>query len=67
MSNPFQQTMVRMQLPAGASRSVSVRGFTVEAEADGCVTVPKDVAAELASHGMTVAPSVPVAKSPVAK
>ena len=60
--NPFQQSMVRMQIPAGMGRSISARGFTVEADADGCVTVPKDLAAELANHGLTKAPDAPAKK-----
>lgn len=48
--NPFlqaRQPTVRMQLPPGMSRSVSARGFTFEADTDGVLTVPRDVAAEL--------------------
>lgn len=51
--NPFAQTMVRMQMPAGAGSSISVRGFTIEADADGCVEVPKEVAEDLKAHGLT--------------
>jgi hypothetical protein len=53
--NPFSQTMVRMQLPADAGTSISARGFTLEADADRCVEVPKDVAEDLKSHGFTKA------------
>ena len=55
-NNPFQQTMVRLQVPAGMGTSISVRGFTVEADDDRCVEVPKDVVAELKAHGLTEAP-----------
>ena len=58
MSNPFTQTMTRMQAPAGAGASVSVRGFTMQADAQGCVEVPADVAAELVAHGFVKAPPV---------
>ncbi len=53
MSNPFQQSMVRLQIPAGMGGSISVRGFTLEADADGCVEVPKDLSVELKCHGLT--------------
>lgn len=55
-ANPFEQTMERMQLPPGHGTSISARGYTLEADADGCVEVPKDVAQELRSHGLVPAP-----------
>ena len=58
MSNPFAQSMTRMKAPAGAGQSISVRGFTMEADADGVVLVPGDVANDLMSHGFTKAPAV---------
>ena len=60
-ANPFQQTMVRMQVPPGMGSSISVRGFTVDADADGCVDVPKEVVDELAQHGLVRAPKAPAA------
>ena len=61
-ANPFQQTMIRMQLPPGMGTSISARGFTVDADSDRCVTVPKDVAADLAAHGLVKAPEAPAKK-----
>lgn len=54
-SNPFQTSMVRLQLPAGMGTTVSARGFTVEADADRCVLVPGELASEFMSHGLTEA------------
>jgi hypothetical protein len=51
--NPFQQSMVRMRLPEGMGGTISVRGFTMDADDEGCVMVPQDVAADLVSHGLT--------------
>lgn len=51
--NPFQQSMVKLQLPAGMGGSISARGFTVDADADGCVEVPKDLVPEMKAHGLT--------------
>lgn len=64
-SNPFSLTMVRMQIPPGGGSTISARGFTIEADADGCVEVPKDVADELKCHGFT--PYVAVEKAAHAK
>ena len=62
-ANPFQQTMVRMQLPAGHGASISMRGFEVQADSDRCVTVPKEFTPELEAHGLTkAADAAPVKK-----
>jgi hypothetical protein len=41
-SNPFQTTMVRMQMPPG-SGSFSARGFEVFPDKDGVIEVPADM------------------------
>jgi hypothetical protein len=51
--NPFAQALVRLQVPAHMGKSISARGFNVEADADGCVEVPAEIAAELKAHGLT--------------
>ena len=51
-SNPFKQSMVRLQLPPGMGSSVAARGFTVEADKEGCVEVPGDLANEFLAHGL---------------
>ena len=61
-TNPFQQTMVRMQLPPSHGASISMRGFEVQADSDRCVTVPKEFATELESHGLTKAADAPAKK-----
>lgn len=50
--NPFQsqQSTVRMHLPPGMGRMISARGVTAEADEQGFVSVPRDVADELKSH-----------------
>lgn len=53
MSNPFQPEMVKMHMPEGGGTSISARGFFLEADKDGCVEVPRDLVAELKSHGLT--------------
>jgi hypothetical protein len=60
--SPFQTTLVRLQLPEGAGDSISVRGFSLQADADRCVEVPQDVAADLASHGLTPPAAKPAKK-----
>lgn len=62
MSNPFTQSMVKMQGPAGGGTSIACRGFTMDLDKDGTVTVPGDVARELESHGFTKAPDAPPKK-----
>jgi hypothetical protein len=47
---PSPQQTVRLQLPPGIGRSVSARGFAFEADVDGVLTVPREVAAELEQH-----------------
>ncbi len=60
----FTPTLVRLQLPEGCG-SVSCRGIEVTADADGCIEVPPDVAAELRCHG--VVPATAPAKAGKAK
>ena len=60
--NPFTATMTRMVAPGGPGASVSARGFTFSADADGVVVVPGEVARELESHGFVRAPAAPQAK-----
>lgn len=55
-ANPFDQNMVRLQLPADCGTQVSAGGFTVDADEDRCVSVPKGpIADALMSHGLTPA------------
>jgi hypothetical protein len=54
--NPFQTSMVRMQVPAHMSGSIAIGGFTLEAD-DGQVEVPHELVDELLAHGLTVAPA----------
>lgn len=51
--NPFQESMVKMFFPEGMGKCISVRGFTVEADEDGSVTVPAAVVDELEAHGLS--------------
>lgn len=69
--NPFQQTMVKMMIPPGMGPNISVSGFSLQADADGCVEVPKEAAKALADHGLLqyVAPRQQAAnaKEPIQK
>ena len=42
--------LVRLQLPVGAGSSVSAGGTTYQADAEGFVDVPAEVAADLRAH-----------------
>ena len=53
MTNPFTKSMVRLQLPPGAGSTVSVSGFLLEADSEGCIEVPATVVTELKAHGLT--------------
>jgi hypothetical protein len=61
VNNPFQQSMVKLQIPAGMGSSISARGFTLDADADGCVEVPVELAAEFKAHGLVPATAVDTA------
>ena len=52
MSNPWSDAMVRMQLAPGMGSQLSVAGFNLSADADNCVTVPRDVSKLLEPHGL---------------
>ncbi len=52
MSNPFDQSMVKLQVPPGMGSSISIAGFTISAEEDGSVTVPVVHAPILRAHGL---------------
>lgn len=49
--NPFQTALVKLAVPAHMGSSISIGGFTLEAEDDGTVVVPQEHAAELIQHG----------------
>ncbi len=51
--NPFEQDMVTMKIPANMGPSISVAGFSLLADKDGCVKVPSRLVPELESHGLT--------------
>jgi hypothetical protein len=57
-ANPFQQDMVRMVIPDHMSTSISVAGFSLEADEHRVVTVPKHLVGTLRSHGLAVDDSV---------
>jgi len=57
--NPFQkkqQPTVRVQMPSGMGSTVSARGLTFEADPDGVLTLPRDIADELQNHLSAPAP-----------
>lgn len=53
--NPFQTDMIRMQLPEGMGSMIAVSGFSLHADEDGCITVPKMHVAHLQAQGLTIA------------
>lgn len=56
-TNPFKQSMTRMRIPDHMGTSVSVAGFTLDADEDRCVDVPNALRPALESHGLSAAPS----------
>ena len=66
MANPFQQGMTKMKLPEDGGTHISVGGFTLEADEDGCVEVPSTYITELQAHGLTIhgAAKAPVEDKP---
>lgn len=64
MSNVFQPSMVKLQVPRGFSRSISISGFTVDADASGHVVVPVHLKQLLINHGLT---EVPMGEEPEAE
>lgn len=51
-ANPFLTSMVRLQIPAHMGTNVSIAGFSLHADDDGCVEVPKEHVPELKAHGL---------------
>jgi len=56
LSNVFQPSMVKLQVPRGFSRSISIAGFTVDADTNGHVVVPANLKRQLIDHGLTEVP-----------
>ena len=53
MGNVFQQDMVRMKFAPDMGGMLSVAGFSLTADKDGCVEVPRGMVEGLKSHGLT--------------
>jgi hypothetical protein len=53
MSNPFSQDMVTLQLPAGMGSMLSVGGFSLQADKNNCISVPKKFVPDLMAQGLT--------------
>lgn len=51
--NPFSLSMTRLYLPAGMGTTVSVGGFTLEADEKRSIEVPNSHVKSLQSHGLT--------------
>jgi len=51
--NPFIADMIRMKVPEGGGSVIAYSGFTLQADEDGCVTVPKSAVDAMISHGLT--------------
>lgn len=50
--NPFQPQFVRMKFPEGSANQISISGFNLTAEKDGCVELPKHLQKDAESHGL---------------
>ena len=55
-ANPFLQSMVRMKFPPDSGGTLTIGGFLLKEDEDGCVDLPKNYVSEAQSHGLTVAP-----------
>jgi hypothetical protein len=55
MNNPFKQQMVRMKFPPDSGGVISIEGFLLQEEEDGCVELPQNLVKAAESHGLTVA------------
>lgn len=53
MSNPFMQDMVTMKLPPGMGTQLSIAGFQIEADKQGCIVVPRQYVRDLLAQGLT--------------
>jgi len=54
MSNPFTADMVTLKLPQGMGSMLSVGGFSLQADKNGCIQVPQKYVADLAAQGLAV-------------
>lgn len=52
MSNPFMQGMVMLKLPAGMATTLSIGGFAITADKQGCIEVPKQYVPDLLAQGL---------------
>jgi hypothetical protein len=62
LMDPFKTEMVRMQMPEDGGSNLSVEGFMLAADKDGCVDVPLRLVESLKSHGLTVPGAKPAKK-----
>jgi|GEM_PF-4003527 len=51
--NPFLQDMQTLKLPDGMGTTLSIGGFSVEADEDNCITVPRQYVNDLMYQGLT--------------
>lgn len=51
--NPFTKSMVKLSVPAHMGSNLSVAGFNLDTDDDGCVEVPREHVDVLKAHGLT--------------
>ena len=51
-TNPFIQDMVRLKLPEGMGSMLSIGGFMMEADKEGCIEVPSRYVNDLRQQGL---------------
>ncbi len=54
MNSPFTRQMILMKFPPNSAGQMSLAGFTLDADKNGCVEVPRDLQDQAESHGLTV-------------
>lgn len=54
MSNPFSQQMVKMKFPPGSAGVMTIENFSLQADKNGIVELPKNLVKAAESHGLVV-------------
>lgn len=54
MNNPFAQQMVKMKFPPNSGGVMTIEGFSLTADKNGIVELPKNLVKAAEAHGLTV-------------
>jgi len=52
MANPFIADMARLQLPEGMGNMLSIDGFSLQADKERCIEVPRKYVKDLMQQGL---------------